>query len=288
MPSGPRIRTDNVYGTTTDAPLTAGATTMNSAGLANLAAVSSAHAIIILDPLRSAGAPEAVVVTAHTGSATSATITRGAYGTSAREHAAGTLWVHAPTREDFIRIVTASTRPSDPYEGQLAYETDTNRWVGYDGAAWQPSPHNPPACRVYHDANQSINDNTVTTVAFNSERYDTDSMHDTASNNSRITFNKAGLYLVTFQGRFPAANDFSVADAHIRLNGSTVIAWNSGGRALSGSADLNVGVTTVYKFAAADYVEARVHQDNTANTARNLETVGNYSPEFMATWIGVG
>lgn len=136
MPSGPRIRTDNVYGTTTDAPLAAGATTMNSAGLANLAAVSSAHAIIILDPLRSAGAPEAVVVTAHTASATSATITRAAYGTSAREHAAGTLWVHAPTVEDFIRIVTASTRPSDPYEGQLIYETDTDRYSGYTGSAW--------------------------------------------------------------------------------------------------------------------------------------------------------
>ncbi|HKZ19275.1 MAG TPA: hypothetical protein VJQ57_04125, partial [Acidimicrobiia bacterium] len=93
MPSGPRIRTDNVFGTTTDNPLTAGATTMNSAGLANLAAVSSAHAIIVLDPLRADGAPEIVVVTAHTGSATSATITRGAYGTSAREHASGTLWV---------------------------------------------------------------------------------------------------------------------------------------------------------------------------------------------------
>ena len=39
---------------------------MNSAGLANLGAVSSAHALVILDPLRTAGAPEMVIVTAHT------------------------------------------------------------------------------------------------------------------------------------------------------------------------------------------------------------------------------
>lgn len=138
MPTGARIRTDNVFGTTTDNPLTIGATTMNSAGLANLAAVSSNHAIIILDPLRAAGAPEIVVVTAHTASATSATITRGAYGSTARQHASGTLWVHAPTREDFIQILTSSTRPSDPYRGQLIFETDTNRFVGRDTSdAWQ-------------------------------------------------------------------------------------------------------------------------------------------------------
>lgn len=138
MPSGPRIRTNNVFGTVSDNPLTNAATTLNSNGLADLAAVSSAHAVLVLDPLRTAGAPEIVIVTAHTGSATSATITRGAYGTSARQHAQGTLWVHAPTIDDVIRIVTSSTRPSDPYEGQHIYETDTNRDAVYDGAAWLP------------------------------------------------------------------------------------------------------------------------------------------------------
>lgn len=138
MPSGPRIRTNNVFGTVSDNPLTNVATTLNSNGLANLDAVSSAHAVLVLDPLRTAGAPEIVIVTAHTGSATSAPITRGAYGTSARQHAQGTLWVHAPTIDDVIRIVTSSTRPSDPYEGQHIYETDTNRDAVYDGAAWLP------------------------------------------------------------------------------------------------------------------------------------------------------
>lgn len=137
MPSGPRILTNNVFGTVTDNPLTSGATTMNSAGLANLAAVSSAFAVIVLDPERTAGAPEVVFVTAHTGSATSATIARGKYGSSAREHAAGTPWVHAATKEDLIQILTSSTRPSDPYEGDLIYETDTDRYVGYDGSNWQ-------------------------------------------------------------------------------------------------------------------------------------------------------
>ncbi|HKY77447.1 MAG TPA: hypothetical protein VJS45_14965 [Acidimicrobiia bacterium] len=138
MPAGPRIRTDNVYGTLSSAlGGAAGDVTMNSAGLANLAAVSSAHAVIVIDPLRTAGPPEIVVVTAHTGGATAATITRGAYGTTRRSHAIGTLWVHAPTREDFIQILTSSTRPSDPYEGQLIYETDTDAYKAHNGTAWE-------------------------------------------------------------------------------------------------------------------------------------------------------
>jgi hypothetical protein len=92
-----RIRSNNVFGSTTDDPLTNVATTLNSAGLANLAAVTGAdHALITLDPGRVAGAPEIVRVTAHTASATSATITRGQFGTAAREHLVGTAWEHAP------------------------------------------------------------------------------------------------------------------------------------------------------------------------------------------------
>jgi hypothetical protein len=33
-------------------------------------------------------------------------------------------------------IVTSSTRPTTPYEGQVIYETDTNRVLVYDSAAW--------------------------------------------------------------------------------------------------------------------------------------------------------
>ncbi|HKY76004.1 MAG TPA: hypothetical protein VJS45_07685 [Acidimicrobiia bacterium] len=203
MPSGPRIRTDNVFGTTTDNPLTAAATTMNSAGLANLAAVSSAHAVIVLDPLRAAGAPEIVVVTAHTGSATSATITRGAYGTSAREHAAGTLWVHAPTRADFVQILTASTRPSsnDRFEGMPIWETDTDRLMLFDGAAWQPA-YNPPRAGASRTTNLSIGNNAWERVTFTTEDVDTDGMYADGGSEDRFTCVTPGRYLVVFTVAF--------------------------------------------------------------------------------------
>lgn len=118
-----RIRSNNVFGTTTDAPLTAGATTMNSAGLANLAAVTgSDEAIITLDPNRVNGAPEIVRVTAHTGSATSATIDRAEFGTSAREHPAGTEWVHGA-------VAGTSSDPDGDFGGFWEAYTPSNTGV---------------------------------------------------------------------------------------------------------------------------------------------------------------
>lgn len=109
-----RIRSNNVFGTTTNNPLAAGGTTLNSAGLANLAAVSGGNeAIITLDPNRVHGAPEIVVVTAHTGSATSATIVRGQFGTTARSHPVGTEWVHGPIASNAAAFTTAADDQGD-------------------------------------------------------------------------------------------------------------------------------------------------------------------------------
>lgn len=97
-----RSRTAFLSGTITDNPLTNVATTLNSAALASLPAIASPDiAVLVLDPTGSAGAPEVVYVTAHTGSATSATISRAQEGSAARQHASGIAWVHGPTLYDF-------------------------------------------------------------------------------------------------------------------------------------------------------------------------------------------
>lgn len=145
---------------------------------------------------------------------------------------------------------------------------------------------NPPACRVYHSATQSLPDVTDTIVAFNSERFDTNTMHDTATNNSRITINTAGVYVVSFTGEVESAADYVYVYSYFRLNGATLIAISPISRV--GAFGIYTSLSTVYKFAAGDYVQVLIRQDNTANVARNLAAVGNYSPEFAATWIGLG
>lgn len=139
MPTGSRVRANNVYGTISDNPLLVGATTFTSLGLNLLPAISGQHAVVVFDPKRVFGPPEIVVVTSHLAMGTTATITRGQYGTSARQHTAGTAWAHVPVGpDDYVAIVTSGTRPSDPYEGQFIFETDTNKLYGYGGVDWAP------------------------------------------------------------------------------------------------------------------------------------------------------
>jgi hypothetical protein len=250
-----RIRTNNVFGTTTDNPLTAGAVTMNSAGLANLGVVAgSDEALITLDPNRVNGAPEIVRVTAHTGSAASATIVRGAFGTAARSHPLGTEWEHAPV---------AGPRPAAGTVGDF---------LAMD----------PPACRAKASALTTCTNGGETAIALAAEDYDTDTMHDTVTNNSRVTFKTAGLYVVTGLIPFDAAAA-GKREAFIRLNGS--------GAYLAMSSEPSAGVANyhplaaTYKFAINDYIELRAFVDganvNTIQAATIFSTL-------TATWIGSG
>lgn len=102
MANEKRLRALAVGGLVEDNPLTAVATTVNSAGLAALVAVASTeHAAIVFDPDGVFGAPEIAYVTAHAAAATSATIARGQEGTTARQHDRDVPWIHGPTVKDF-------------------------------------------------------------------------------------------------------------------------------------------------------------------------------------------
>lgn len=142
---------------------------------------------------------------------------------------------------------------------------------------------NPPACRVYHNANQSIPTGVLTALAFNSERYDTDTMHSTVTANGRITFKTAGLFM--FGANLEWATDStSFRFAVIRLNGTTVVS-NILGPPAAGVATVQAMVGT-YKFAINDYIEVLAQQNSAG--AINVSAIANSSPEFWATWIGLG
>lgn len=141
----------------------------------------------------------------------------------------------------------------------------------------------PPSARAFHSANQSIANNTLTTVALNLEQYDTDTMHDNAVSNSRITFTTAGKYIITFNGVWKNTTSASGDRmAQIRKNGTDIIAFES---KRMGGADLLIGHSLVVQdaFAAADYVEARVQQ---VSGAALLLYQDNYSPFLAATRVG--
>ena len=135
-----RVRQNFVSGLIDDNPLSNSATTLNSTELAGLQAIDSTqHAALVLDPTGAGNGPEIVWVTAHTGSATSATIVRGREGTSGVQHASTISWVHVATRADFELIGTTADRPSGtglPYKYQRYYDTDLGQPLIYDGTQW--------------------------------------------------------------------------------------------------------------------------------------------------------
>lgn len=142
---------------------------------------------------------------------------------------------------------------------------------------------NPPACRVYNSAVQSVANGVNTMLTFNSERFDTDSMHSTATNTSRITINTAGVYMLTASISF-APNATGRRQLAFRINGATYIAAHA--EVPISGLEHEMALAAVWKFAAADYVEVSALQ--TSGGALNVSAAGNYTPEFSAVWVGLG
>ncbi len=137
-----RVRQGFVDGVVDDNPLTSGATTLTSSDLANLVAIGSTqHAVIVLDPDGVDGLPEVVFVTAHTASATTATVVRGREGTAARAHNQNTPWIHGPTTADFdyieCRLTRAATQTlTTAIPAAISWDTeisDIEGWISVPG-----------------------------------------------------------------------------------------------------------------------------------------------------------
>lgn len=167
--------------------------------------------------------------------------------------------------------------PSDPSPGNVAPASwgDAVR-AGLNYLA------NPPACRVYNSAALAVAHGVSTVLTFNSERFDTDSMHSTSVNTGRITINTAGVYQVAAMTEWQA-NVTGIRQLMIRLNGTT---WIVGSSAKGDAASSPLSVSTIEKFVAGDYLEVLGWQNSGASV--NVLRNANQSPEFAAAWIGLG
>lgn len=147
--------------------------------------------------------------------------------------------------------------------------------------------HLQPAARVFHDANQSIVTATLSTLSFNQERYDQDglgtsTMHDNATNNSRLTAKVAGKYRISANISF-AANATGYRRVFLRINAGDLIAATSA-PANSVSMDTYLVCACDYDLAVNDYIEVRVEQNSGGNL--NVVAASKYSPEFSMHRIG--
>lgn len=156
---------------------------------------------------------------------------------------------------------------------------DSAQTLGVKWAAASGSAATFAGARVYRSTDQSITTATWTSIQLDSERFDTDSYHDTVTNNTRLTIpaGKAGKYLIVGHLSY-AGKDAGNRHGRFFLNGTTRIGECSQiHMGLTGAPRLNW--STIYDLAEGDYVEMQAFQDS--GVSLNVSAAANYSPEFM-------
>lgn len=140
--------------------------------------------------------------------------------------------------------------------------------------------YNHPRVRVYHSTTQAVSSGTVTTLTFNSERFDPWAMHDTTTNASRLTAPKAGVYLIGASFAFASGGAGDVA-AQINVNG-TAVAYVYTRSSSANTPSLNPHTT--WALNAGDYAEVQAFQSSGATV--NVLAASSYSPEFWMSFLG--
>jgi hypothetical protein len=129
---------------------------------------------------------------------------------------------------------------------------------------------------VYNSANQTITGGgSGTAVLFDSEHFDTDAFHSTASNTGRLTIpSGGGNYFAVFNGALAAADGDGAANVQIHgvFGGSDLIV---AAVPITGLTLLNV-TTPIIDFAAGDYLYVVIF----TGSNRTLSFASRYSPEF--------
>jgi hypothetical protein len=138
----------------------------------------------------------------------------------------------------------------------------------------------PPKCRVYRSGALSVSNSTSTRVSFDSELFDTDTMHSTTVNAGRITITTAGSYLLVANLDW-APNATGSRQGYFIVNNAVVIPG------LAHAANQEPGYSTYqspafgpYALSAGDYVELEVRQNS--GGAHNLT-----SCQFAADWVSL-
>lgn len=135
--------------------------------------------------------------------------------------------------------------------------------------------------RVYHTADQNVPNDTHTILAFNSEAYDTDTIHDNVIFNSRLTCKTAGKYLIVANVLWHSEAS-GMRYLRFNLNGVTYIAVLIDSPIVASY--FVQSFSTIFELAVNDYVELDVYQDS--GVLLSVIAYYNASPRFMMQRIG--
>lgn len=135
--------------------------------------------------------------------------------------------------------------------------------------------------RAYRSTNQTIGDSSVTTLTFDSERWDTGALHDTGSNTDRLVAPVAGKYLITAHIQW-ASN--ATGERQIRIVDSSANVMAAASQPPVSGNVTRMSIATVVDLTAADYVTVAVFQSSGGNL--DVTNASRNSPEATITKVG--
>jgi len=118
--------------------------------------------------------------------------------------------------------------------------------------------------RVSNSGNQSISNNTPTMITFDTETWDTASLHSTSSNTSRLTAAVAGKYHVCAQAVW-AGNATGWRLIRLKKNNTTYYNGQRANALADATAGVHNCVSDHIDLSASDYVELEVTQTSGGN-----------------------
>jgi len=137
-----------------------------------------------------------------------------------------------------------------------------------------------PQARATKDAIQSVSHNTLTTVTFPTEQFDTADLHDVTTNTNRLTAPLAGVYLITASVYFVGGNA-GVREIILRNNGSQFQREHAAG--VTTALDTSPSISSLYRLAAGDFIDMQVFQDSGGSL-----NIGSSGTHLAMTWMGAG
>ena len=134
-------------------------------------------------------------------------------------------------------------------------------------------------CSLYNSATISLSNATITTLTWNTEKFDTDSFHSTSSNTSRITIpsGKAGKYKVLFNGMY-SGNSTGQRQAVIAKNGTIIEKFfqSAVNEPTSGNGN------TILDLTVGDYLEVQVYQSAGTTLSFDItDTFGFFQVQYL-------
>lgn len=101
-------------------------------------------------------------------------------------------------------VCTSSTRPASPYDGQVIYETDTDKGYVWDSSKWVQLFGQMPGFKATNSAAQTITISTLTVVTVGTETYDNGNVF--SSNTCTIPTGYAGKWMFIGQVSWTTAS----------------------------------------------------------------------------------